>query len=104
MAESFGIETKNKSKDEDCEFPMQIPYICKNAKMQDKDESLIKELNKSDHKYELTKIERTSVLTTNGNIFSPTAIKIVSSLGIMSTIITRALRAPTQHSDALGGG
>jgi hypothetical protein len=29
---------------------------------------------KSDHKYELTKIERTSVLTLNGKIYIPTAI------------------------------
>jgi NADH:ubiquinone oxidoreductase subunit E len=51
---------------------MQIPYI---AKMQDKDKdkSLIKELMKINHKYELTKIERTAVLTLNGNIFIPTA-------------------------------
>jgi hypothetical protein len=49
MAEAFGIESKNKSKDEDYEFPMQIPYI---ARMQDKDKSLMKELLKSDHNYE----------------------------------------------------
>jgi hypothetical protein len=40
MAESFGIKSKNKTKDQDFEFPMQIPYI---AKMQDIDKSLIKE-------------------------------------------------------------
>jgi hypothetical protein len=51
---------------------MQIPYI---AKMQDKDKSLMKELMKSDHKYELTKIERTAVLTLNGKICIPTAIR-----------------------------
>jgi hypothetical protein len=45
---------------------MQIPYI---AKIQNKDKSLMKELTKSDHMYELTKIERTAVLTLNGRIF-----------------------------------
>jgi hypothetical protein len=39
MSESFGTKSKNKTKDEDHEFPMQIPYI---AKMQDKDKSLKK--------------------------------------------------------------
>jgi hypothetical protein len=39
MAESFGIKSKKKTKDEDYKFPMQIPYI---AKMQDKDKSLKK--------------------------------------------------------------
>jgi hypothetical protein len=34
MPESFGIKTKKKTKDENYEFLMQIPYI---AKMQDKD-------------------------------------------------------------------
>jgi hypothetical protein len=57
MAESFGIKSKKKTKDEDHEFPMQIPYI---VKMQDKDKSLKKELIKSDYTYELTKIEHTS--------------------------------------------
>jgi hypothetical protein len=47
MAESFGIKTKEKTKDEDYEFPMQIPYI---AEMQNKDKSLKKELMKSDNK------------------------------------------------------
>jgi hypothetical protein len=51
---------------------MQIHYI---AKMEDKDKSPMKELVKSDHKYELTKIERTAVLTLNGNIFIPAAIR-----------------------------
>jgi hypothetical protein len=51
---------------------MQIPYI---AKMQDKDKSLIKELMKSNHKYKSTKIERTAVLTLNGKIIIPTAIR-----------------------------
>jgi uncharacterized protein (DUF2344 family) len=51
---------------------MQIPYI---AKMQDKDESLKKELTKSDNKYTLTKIERTFVLTIGGKIFIPAAIR-----------------------------
>jgi hypothetical protein len=46
MAEAFGIKSKKKTKDEDYEFPIQIPYI---AKMQDKDKSLMKELMKSDH-------------------------------------------------------
>jgi hypothetical protein len=66
MAEAFGIKSKKKTKDEDYEFPMQIPYI---AKMQDKDKSIMKEYMKSDHKYELTKIERTAVLTLNVKIF-----------------------------------
>jgi hypothetical protein len=43
--------------------------------MQEKDKCLIKELKKSDHKYELTKIERTAVLTLNGKIFIPAAIR-----------------------------
>jgi hypothetical protein len=43
--------------------------------MQDKDKSLMKQLMKSDHKYKLTKIERTAVLTMNGKIFIPTAIR-----------------------------
>jgi hypothetical protein len=51
---------------------MQIPYI---AKMQDKDKLLIKELMKNDHKYELTKIERTAVFTLNGKIFIPTTVR-----------------------------
>jgi hypothetical protein len=72
MAESFGIKTKNKTKYEDYEFPIQIPYI---SKIQDKYKSLIKELKKSDHKYKLTKIKRTSVLTLKGKIFMPTAIR-----------------------------
>jgi hypothetical protein len=46
MDESFGIKTKKRTKDEDYDFPMQIPYI---AKIQDKDKSLIKELKKSDY-------------------------------------------------------
>jgi hypothetical protein len=72
MAESFGMKTKKKTKDEDHEFPMQIPYI---AKMQNKDKTLKKELTKSDNKYELTKIERTLVLTIDGKIFIPTVIR-----------------------------
>jgi hypothetical protein len=72
MAEAFGIKSKKKTKDEDYEFPMQIPYI---AKMQEQDKLLMKELTKSEHKYELTKIERTSLLTLNGKIFIPTAIR-----------------------------
>jgi hypothetical protein len=75
MAESFGNKSKKKTKDEDHEFPMQISYI---AKMQDKDKSLKKELSKSDHKYELTKIERSLVLTIKCNIFIPTAISTKS--------------------------
>jgi hypothetical protein len=51
---------------------MQIPYI---SKMQDTDKSLKRELTKSDHKYELTKVERTAVLKRNGKIFVPTAIR-----------------------------
>jgi hypothetical protein len=43
--------------------------------MQDKDKLLMKELKKSDHNYKLTKIERTEVLTLNGKIFIPTAIR-----------------------------
>jgi hypothetical protein len=72
MAEAFGIKSKKKTKDEEYEFPMQIPYI---SKMQNKDKSLMKELTKSDHKYELTQIERTAVLTLNGKIFIPTVIR-----------------------------
>jgi hypothetical protein len=72
MAESFGIKSKKKTKDEDHEFLMQIPYI---AKMQDRDKLLKKELSKSDHKYESTKIERTLVLTIGGKIFISTAIR-----------------------------
>jgi hypothetical protein len=45
MDEAFGLKSKKKTKDEDYEFPMQIPYI---AKFQDKDRSLMKELMKSD--------------------------------------------------------
>jgi hypothetical protein len=70
MTESFGIKSKNKTKDEDHLFPMQIPYI---AKMQDK--LITKELMKSDNKYELTKIERNFVLTIEGKIFIHTAIR-----------------------------
>jgi hypothetical protein len=72
MAESFGIKSKNKTKDEDYDFSLQIPYI---AKMQDKDKLLMNELMKSYHKYELTKIECTSVLTLNGRIFIHTAMR-----------------------------
>jgi hypothetical protein len=72
MVEAFGIISKKKTKDEDYEFPMQIPYI---TNMQDKDKSPMKELMKSDHNYELTKIERTAVLTLNGKIFIPTTIR-----------------------------
>jgi hypothetical protein len=32
MAESFGIQSKKKTKDEDYEFPMQISYIAKMQK------------------------------------------------------------------------
>jgi hypothetical protein len=39
MAESFGIKSKKKTKDEDHEFTIQTPYI---ARMQDKDKSLKK--------------------------------------------------------------
>jgi hypothetical protein len=35
----------------------------------------MKELQKSDHKYQLTKIERTAVLTLNGKIFILTVIR-----------------------------
>jgi hypothetical protein len=72
MAEAFGEKSKKKTKDEEYEFPMQIPYI---AKMQNKVKSLMKELQKRDHKYELTKIERTAVLTLSGKIFIPTVIR-----------------------------
>jgi hypothetical protein len=37
--------------------------------MQNKDKSTMKELTKSDHEYELTKVERTAVLTMNGKLF-----------------------------------
>jgi hypothetical protein len=53
MAESFGINSKKKTKHEDHEFPMQIPYF---ARIQDKDKWLKKELMKRNNKYELTKI------------------------------------------------
>jgi hypothetical protein len=43
MAEAFGVKSKKKTKDEEYEFPMQFPYI---AKMQNKDKSLMKELQK----------------------------------------------------------
>jgi hypothetical protein len=72
MDEAFGIKYKKKTKDEDCKFPMQIPYI---AKMKDKDKFIMKELMKSDHKYKLTKIEHTAVLTLHGKIFKLTAIR-----------------------------
>jgi hypothetical protein len=29
MAEAFGIKSKKKTKDDEYEFPMQIPYIAK---------------------------------------------------------------------------
>jgi hypothetical protein len=66
MAESFGMKSKKKAKDEEYEFPMQIPYI---AKMQNKDKLLKKELMKSYN------IERTLVLTIEGKIFIPKAIR-----------------------------
>jgi hypothetical protein len=72
MAEAFGIKYKKKTKEEEYEFPMQIPYI---AKMQNKDKLLMKELTKSNHKYELTKIEHTAVLTLNGKICILTVIR-----------------------------
>jgi hypothetical protein len=40
MAEASGIKSKKKTKDEEYEFPIQIPYI---AKMQNKDKLLMKE-------------------------------------------------------------
>jgi hypothetical protein len=43
--------------------------------MQNKDKSLIKELTKSNHSYELTKIESTAVLTLNGKILIPIVIR-----------------------------
>jgi hypothetical protein len=61
------ITYKKKTKDEDYEFPMQIPYT---AKVQDKDKLLMKELMKSDHTYELTKITLTAVMTLNGKYLS----------------------------------
>ena len=75
---------------------MQIPYI---AKMQDKDKSLKKELTKSDHKYELTKIERTLVLTVDGKIFIPTAIdRLVSRIPLSSGRYTYRSYDP-RHND-----
>jgi hypothetical protein len=50
-----------------CKFP--TLQRCKIKK-----KTLKKELMKSDNKYELTKIERTLVLTIGGKIFIPTAI------------------------------
>jgi hypothetical protein len=70
LARDFAVKTKEKTKDEDYKFPMQIPYI---AEIQNKDKSLKKELMKRDNKYELTKIERTLVLTIQGEIFIPTS-------------------------------
>jgi hypothetical protein len=72
MAEAFAIKSKNLTKYEDYKFPMKILYI---AKMQNKDKSLMKESMKSDHKYKLTKIERSAVLTLEVKIFIPTAIR-----------------------------
>jgi hypothetical protein len=72
IAEAFGMKSKKKTKDEDYEFPMQIPVI---AKTQNKDKPLIKALKKSYHKYKLTNIEHTGVLTLNGKIFIPTVIR-----------------------------
>jgi hypothetical protein len=66
------VLNQKKTKDEEHEFPMQIPYI---AKMQDKDKLLKKELIKSDHKYELTKIECTLLLTIANKMFIPTVIR-----------------------------
>jgi hypothetical protein len=63
IAEAFSMKSKKKPEDKDYEFSMQISFI---AKMQNKDKSLMKQLKKSDHKYELTKIEHTAVLTLNG--------------------------------------
>jgi hypothetical protein len=72
MAEAFGIKSKKKTKDEDYGFLMQIPFI---EKMKNKHKSLMKQLKKSDHRYELAKIERTAVLTLNGKICIPTVIR-----------------------------
>jgi lysophospholipase L1-like esterase len=47
-------------------FPCKFPSF---AKIQDNEKSLIKDLKKNDHKYGLTKLERTLVLTINGEIF-----------------------------------
>jgi hypothetical protein len=65
------------------EYPLQINYI---TKMQEKDKLLMKELMKSDNKYRLTKIERTTVLTLNGRIYLPvTIINSVIGYYIIST-------------------
>ena len=68
-AENFGETTKERS---DYTFPMDMPYI---AEMQEKDSRLMKEIKKDNHKYELKKIERTLVLTRDGKIFIPTAVR-----------------------------
>jgi hypothetical protein len=93
---------KKKTKDKDYKFPMQLPYI---VKPQEKYQSLIKELKESDHKYQLTKIECTAVLTLYGKKYlSRTQLEIVSSRGIVTTFVTRMLRAPNQQSEALRRG
>jgi hypothetical protein len=66
------LKQNRKTKDEDYELPIEIPYI---SGMQNKDKSLKKELMKSNNKYELTKIEHSLVLNIEGNIFIPTAIR-----------------------------
>jgi hypothetical protein len=43
--------------------------------MQEKDESLMKELKKENHRYQLIKIECTLVFTQNSQIFIPTEIR-----------------------------
>jgi hypothetical protein len=66
--------------------------------MQDKDKSLMKELMKSDHKYELTKIERTAVLTLNGKLFIPTAIRnSVPSVPLSSGRYVRRSKNPGHY-------
>jgi hypothetical protein len=98
MDEAFGIKSKKKTKHEDYEFPMQIPYI---ANMQDKDKLLMKELIKRDHKYKLTKIEGTAVLTMNGKISIPKAIRNSVIGWYHQYLFHPALRAPNQQSEAL---
>jgi hypothetical protein len=67
-AENFGETTEERN---DYTFPMDMPYI---AEMQEKDKHLMTEIKKENHKYELKKIERTLVLTWDGDIFIPTAV------------------------------
>ena len=69
MAENFGIDTKERN---DYTFPMDIPYI---AEKQKEDKRLMTEIKKENHKYKLENIERTGVLTRDGKIYIPIAVR-----------------------------